>query len=60
MDLGILLLMSSTPTAASSYVMVRAMGGNAPLAANIVALSTVGSLISTSVGVVALKSLGLM
>ena len=28
MDLGILLLMSSAPSAAAGYVMVRAMGGN--------------------------------
>ncbi len=60
MDLGILLLMSSAPSAAASYVMVRAMGGNAALAANIVALTTVGSLFSTSAGIVVLKSLGLM
>lgn len=59
-DLGILLLMSSTPTAAASYVMVRAMGGNAPLAANIVALTTLGSLFGTSAGIVMLKSWGLM
>ncbi len=44
MELGILLLMSSAPTAAASYVMVRAMGGNAALAANIIALTTLGSL----------------
>ena len=60
MDLGILLLMSSAPSAAASYVMVRAMGGNSALAANIVALTTVGSLFTTSAGIVALKSLGLM
>lgn len=57
MDIGILLLMSSAPTAAASYVMVRAMGGNAPLAANIVALTTLGSLLTTSIGIIALKAL---
>jgi len=60
MELGILLLMSSAPSAAAGYVMVRAMGGNAALAANIVALTTVGSLFSTSGGIVILKSMGLM
>ncbi len=60
MDLGILLLMSAAPSAAAGYVMVRAMGGNAPLAANIVALTTVGSLFSTSAGIVIVKSFGLM
>jgi len=59
-ELGILLLMSSAPTAAASYVMVRAMGGNAVLAANIIALTTLGSLVTTSVGIMTLKSLGLM
>jgi predicted permease len=49
MDLGIVLLMSCAPTAAASYVMVRAMGGNAPLAANIVILTTLGSLFTTSI-----------
>ena len=60
MDLGIVLLMSSAPSAASGYAMVRAMGGNSALAANIVALTTVGSLISTSAGIVILKGLDLM
>jgi len=60
MELGILLLMSSAPTAAASYVMVRAMGGNAALAANIIALTTLGSLLTTSLGVVVLRSLRLI
>ena len=59
-ELGILLLMSSAPTAAASYVMVRAMGGNAALAANIIALTTLGSLLTTSAGVVLLRGLRLI
>lgn len=59
-DLGVLLLMSSAPSAAAGYVMVRAMGGNAALAANIVALTTVGSLFTTSAGIVILKGFGLI
>lgn len=59
-DLGILLLMSSAPTAAASYVMVRAMGGNATLAANTIALTTLGSLFTTSLGIMLLKGQGLM
>ncbi|MGE0011789.1 MAG: AEC family transporter [Azoarcus sp.] len=59
-DLGVLLLMSSAPTAAASYVMVRAMGGNSVLAANIIALTTLGSIVFTSIGVVVLKGLQLM
>jgi predicted permease len=59
-ELGVLLLMSSTPTAAASYVMVRAMGGNAVLAANIIALTTLGSILATSVAVTIVRGAGLM
>jgi predicted permease len=59
-ELGVLLLMSSAPSAAASYVMVRAMGGNAPLAANIIALTTVGSILTTSLGVMLLRGLSLI
>jgi len=55
MDLGILFLMTSTPTAAASYVFVRATGGNAPLAANIIALSTLLSLPVVSIGLMLLR-----
>jgi predicted permease len=60
MELGILLLMSSAPSAAAGYVMVRAMGGNATLAANIIALTTLGSILMTSIGVTVLRGAGLM
>jgi len=59
-DLGILFLMSSSPTAAASYVMTRAMGGNAGLAANIIAYTTLGSMLVTSLGVMLLRGQGLM
>ena len=59
-ELGVLFLMSSAPTAAASYVMVRAMGGNSDLAANIIVLTTLGSLLVTSVGVALLRSQGAM
>ena len=59
-ELGVLLMMSSAPTAAASYVMVRAMGGNAALAANVVALTTLGSILGTSAGIMALSALRLM
>ena len=60
MDLGILFLMSSSPTAAASYIMARAMKGNAVLAANIVALTTLGSILVASIGVAVLRHLELM
>lgn len=59
-DLGVLMLMSGAPTAAASYVMVRAMGGNGVLAANIIALTTLGSILTTSLGVMVLRAAGLM
>lgn len=59
-DLGILLLMSSTPSATASYVMVRAMGGNAVLAANIIALTTAVSIVTSSLGITLLRGAGLM
>ena len=48
LELGIVLLMSSAPTAAASYVMVRSIGGNAALAANVVAITTVLGIVTTS------------
>jgi malonate transporter len=60
MDLGVLALMSSAPTAAASYIMVRAMAGNAALAANIIVMTTLGSLFSTSLIMFVLRGLGLL
>ncbi|MEX1664641.1 AEC family transporter [Zhongshania arctica] len=60
MDLGVLALMSSAPTAAASYIMVRAMAGNAALAANIIVMTTLGSLFSTSLIMFVLHGLGLL
>lgn len=59
-ELGIIFFMSAAPTAAASYVMARAMGGNASLAANIIALTTVASLLSCTLGIFILSSLNLM
>ncbi|MDB1125699.1 AEC family transporter [Vibrio algarum] len=59
-ELGIVFFMSAAPTAAASYVMARAMGGNSSLAANIIALTTVASLISCTLGIFILSSLNLM
>lgn len=60
MELGIVFLMAAAPTAASSYPMTRAMGGNAPLAANVIVLSTIGSVVATTVGMSWLRALGLV
>lgn len=60
LDLGLLFLMNAAPTAAASYVMARAMGGNSELAANIIALTTVLSLITCTLGIFILSSLQLI
>ncbi|MDP5293644.1 AEC family transporter [Oceanimonas sp. CHS3-5] len=57
-ELTMLFLINASPTAAASYVMVRAMGGNAVLAANIIAVTTLGSLLTTSLGATLLGALG--
>jgi predicted permease len=59
MELGIVFLMASAPTAASSYPMARAMGGNATLAANIIVLTTIASVVTTTLGMLLLNAAGL-
>ena len=58
--LGVIFLFSCTPTAAGSYVMTRAMGGNATLAANIIAVTTLGSFFTTALGLYLLRTLGVI
>lgn len=48
MELGVLVMMMAAPTAAASYTMVRTMGGNSALAANLIGLTTVFSVVSVS------------
>jgi len=59
-EIGIIFFMSAAPTAAASYIMARAMGGNATLAANIIALTTVASLLTCTLGIFILNSFSLM
>ena len=54
-ELGVVFFMSAAPTASASYVMSRAMGGNAGLAANIIGLSTIGSIVITTLGITWLR-----
>lgn len=60
MELGVLFLMCSAPSASVSYVMARALGGNATLAANVIVITTLASLFTTSMGVIILRAWGLM
>ncbi len=54
-EMGIVFLMAAAPTATASYIMVQAMKGNGVLAANIIVISTLGSVLSASIGIVLLR-----
>ncbi|WP_413190347.1 AEC family transporter [Psychrobacter sp. AT9] len=58
--MGVLFLMAAAPTAAASYVMAKAMGGNDVLAANILAFTTVVGMFGMAIGAATLRALGLM
>ena len=58
-ELGCIALMFACPTAAASFVMVRAMGGNHQLASNTIALSTLLSAVTISVLLYLLRISGL-
>ncbi len=58
--LAILFLLSASPTATVSFVMVQALNGNAKLAAEIVAQTTLWSLVSVTAGLYLLQNLGLI
>ena len=57
-ELGLMFLFFASPTAAASFVMVKAMQGNDRLAANIVALTTLMASVTVTVGVFLLRSAG--
>lgn len=58
--LGVLYLMSAAPTAAASYPMTQALGGNHHLAAAIIAATSLASLLSTTLGIFLLRSFALL
>ena len=58
--MGVLFLMVASPTAAASYVMAKAMGGNDILAANILAFTTVVGMFGMAIGAAMLRALGLI
>lgn len=59
-DLGLLFLFMASPTAAASYVMARSTGSDGRLAANIIAISTVISVVSIMFGLYGLQMTGLI
>ncbi len=58
-ELGLMFLFFASPTAAASFVMVKALGGNDRLAANIIALTTLLASLTVTFGVFILRSAGL-
>ena len=59
-ELGLMFLFFASPTAAASFVMVKALGGNDKLAANIIALTTLVASVTVTLGIFALTSAGLI
>jgi malate permease and related proteins len=59
-ELGVMALFFASPTAAASFVMVKALGGNAALSANIIAVSTLMASVTVTAGVFGLRLLGLI
>ena len=59
-QLGVLYLMCSAPAAAASYPMTQAMGGNYHLAAAIIAVTSVGAMVATTLGIFLLRSFALI
>ena len=59
-SLGVLFLMCASPTAAASYPMAQALKGNHHLAAAIIAATSLGSIISSTLGIFILRVWGLI
>ena len=60
MELGVLFLMMSCPTAAASFIMAKASGSNGELAANIIVLTTLASLPAVSLGLFVMRTWGVI
>lgn len=55
-DLGIMFILFACPTAIVSFVMAEAMGVNGKLAGSIIVISTLGSILTISTGLLILKA----
>lgn len=60
MPLGILFFMTASPAATAGFAMVVAVGGNAQLSAQMIALTTVASVLTLGIGTFFLKYWGVM
>ena len=54
-ELGLLYMMMAAPTASASYVMAQQMSRHGAMAAEIIAMTTIGSFLTITVGITALK-----
>ncbi len=59
-DLALLFVLFSSPTAAAAFVMARAMGANAQLTANIILTTTLGSIVTLSAGIFIMRLLAII
>jgi len=59
-SLGVIFIMLACPSAVSSYVMAKALGSDSDLAAGIILLTTLGSILTIGFGIFMLKSYGLI
>ncbi len=59
-DLGIIFVIFACPTAIASFVMTIALGGSARIAGNIIVISTLGSVVTYTVGLYLLRYLKLI
>lgn len=59
-DLGIIFILFACPSAIASFIMAEAMGSNGKLAANIVLITTLSSIITITLGIFILKENGLI
>lgn len=59
-DLGTMFILFACPTAVVSFVMAEAMGVNGKLAGNIIVISTLGSIVTISLGLFILRSYALI
>ncbi|HGO5824494.1 TPA: AEC family transporter [Mannheimia haemolytica] len=58
MELGIVFVSASAPVAAATYAMTRNYGGDGEAAANLIGITTLGSMFSASIGLFLLRQIG--
>jgi len=59
-ELGVMFMLFATPTAIVSFIMAEAMECNSELAGNIIVMTTLGSIVTISLGIFLMKSVGLL